>query len=282
VSAGLEPPPRDDDVVSAWEALTAWAGEEHDRQRAVAAAAAAAADDARERRRREFAGLARHAHDLGVEAGDLSTLAERTAAAAADARRDVADIVRALDEAERLRASIEAAQVEQRVAEELGRRLKSSGFERWLVEEALTTLVDDATRTLRALSGGAYSLALVPDSGELVVVDHLNADERRGVRTLSGGETFQASLALALALSEHLSELAADGATRLESIFLDEGFGSLDADTLETVAATIETLGTDGRMVGIVTHVRELAERVPVRFEVRKEGSTSTVTKVPS
>jgi exonuclease SbcC len=100
------------------------------------------------------------------------------------------------------------------------------------------------------------------------------------VRTLSGGETFQASLALALALADQLADLAADGAARLESIFLDEGFGSLDLDTLETVAATIENLGAGDRTVGIVTHVRDLAERMPVQLVVAKGPKTATVERV--
>ena len=63
-------------------------------------------------------------------------------------------------------------------------------------------------------------------------------------------------------------------------LFLDEGFGTLDADTLETVAATIETLGSSGRMVGVVTHVADLAERLPVRFEVSRSGNASTIERV--
>jgi exonuclease SbcC len=63
-------------------------------------------------------------------------------------------------------------------------------------------------------------------------------------------------------------------------LFLDEGFGTLDADSLETVAATIESLGASGRMVGVVTHVRELAARVPVRYEVRKGAGGATVERV--
>jgi exonuclease SbcC len=132
---------------------------------------------------------------------------------------------------------------------------------------------------LASLSNGAYSLAL-DDDNEFVVVDHANADETRSVRTLSGGETFQASLALALALSDQLTTLAADGAPQLEAMFLDEGFGALDPESLDVVAATIETLGSSGRMIGIVTHVRELAERVPVRFEVRKRGRSSSIERV--
>jgi exonuclease SbcC len=100
------------------------------------------------------------------------------------------------------------------------------------------------------------------------------------VKTLSGGETFQAALALALALADHVGSLAADGAAKLDAIFLDEGFGTLDAESLDTVAATLETLGRDGRMVGIVTHVRDLAERVPVRYEVVKGPRTAVVTRV--
>ena len=98
---------------------------------------------------------------------------------------------------------------------------------------------------------------------------------------MSGGETFQASLALALALSSQISALAAAGAARLDSIFLDEGFGTLDAETLEVVATTLEALAQGDRMVGVVTHVAELAERVPVRFRVarnaRSEASTAGV-----
>ena len=74
--------------------------------------------------------------------------------------------------------------------------------------------------------------------------------------------------------------MAAGGAAKLDSIFLDEGFGTLDADSLDAVASALETLGSDDRMVGIVTHVRELAERVPVRYEVVKGPRTSTITRV--
>ena len=99
------------------------------------------------------------------------------------------------------------------------------------------------------------------------------------MHTLSGGETFQASLALALALSSQVIGLSA-GMRDLNSMFLDEGFGTLDEDTLETVATTLERLATDSdRMVGVITHVAALAERVPVRFVVSHTGGTSTLRK---
>ena len=100
------------------------------------------------------------------------------------------------------------------------------------------------------------------------------------MRTLSGGETFQASLALALALAEQLSGMAG-GVASLESIMLDEGFGTLDAATLDAVAATLENLAARGdRMVGVVTHVSALAERIPVRFEIHKDARTARVERV--
>jgi exonuclease SbcC len=115
--------------------------------------------------------------------------------------------------------------------------------------------------------------------GDFFAVDHHDAGLRRAVRTLSGGETFQASLALALALSEQLAGMSTTAAS-LESIVLDEGFGTLDAATLDVVAATLENLAARGdRMVGVVTHVQSLAERVPVRFEVHKDARTAYVTR---
>ena len=144
-----------------------------------------------------------------------------------------------------------------------------------MLDEALDLLVAGATGILRELSGGQYSLALDEKTSNFMVIDHRNADELRSARTLSGGETFLASLALALSMAE----MTARGAAQLDAIFLDEGFGTLDADTLDTVAAAIEELGARGRMVGLITHVRELADRMPVRFEVTKEA-TSTVQKV--
>ena len=115
------------------------------------------------------------------------------------------------------------------------------------------------------------------DGVEFAVIDHSDADSIRSVRTLSGGETFQASLALALALADQLAGMA--GAVRLESMFLDEGFGTLDPESLDTVAATLENLASGDRTVGVVTHVQALAERVPVRFQVRRDSRTSSVTR---
>ena len=150
--------------------------------------------------------------------------------------------------------------------------LQANTFERWLCGEALDSLVAEASETLMELSGGQYQLDR-DERNELIVIDYQDAGSRRPVHTLSGGETFQASLALALALSRQVIGLSA-GMRDLNSMFLDEGFGTLDEDTLETVATTLERLATDSdRMVGVITHVPALAERVPVRFVVSHTGT---------
>lgn len=163
------------------------------------------------------------------------------------------------------------------VAGELRSLLRSDKFQQWLATAALDTLVAGASEGLFQLSAGQFTLT--HDKGEFYVIDHFDADSKRSVRTLSGGETFQASLSLALALSEQLASLAVDGTARLDSIFLDEGFGTLDPDALETVAATLENLAQGERMVGVVTHVAALAERTPTRFLVSHDNRTSRVEK---
>ncbi len=206
-----------------------------------------------------------------------ATAPAAVAAAAEGARNAVSRIAERRAEAAALTARQQAAAGEQQVAGMLGDLLRANQFQRWLVTETLDDLVLEASATLNALSAGQFDLAY--DDGDFQVVDHADADARRSVRTLSGGETFQASLALALALSSQISALAAAGAARLDSIFLDEGFGTLDPETLEVVAATLEALAEGDRMVGVVTHVAALAERVPVRFRVARDALTSTITR---
>ena len=76
--------------------------------------------------------------------------------------------------------------------------------------------------------------------------------------------------------------MAAEGTAKLESLFLDEGFGTLDSDTLDVVASSIEDLGSEGRMIGIVTHVEEIAQRMPVRIKVTKGSESSFVERQES
>ena len=147
----------------------------------------------------------------GVHApADAGALHRAVVSALATATEQVASLERDVELAARLTAEREAAGEERVVAAELGRLLSARGFERWLVAEALHRLAEGASATLHVLSGGQFSLVIDAD-GEFAVVDHGNGDELRPVRTLSGGETFQASLALALALADELSGMASGG-----------------------------------------------------------------------
>ncbi len=279
--AGLDPPAATRaDLAADWAMLAAWAAARVPAERQAAERARRAAADAdrvaTERRKALADLLADHGVPLGAGEAPGAAIAAATGRAEAEARRLAAD----LDQAGALRRELDAVRLRAATARLLAVHLDAGHFEKWLLKEALDDLVEGATTTLRQLSGGAYSLTC-DDRLELIIVDHANADERRPVRTLSGGETFLASLSLALALADRIAALA-PGQVALESLFLDEGFGTLDSDTLDTVASAIEQLGSEGRMVGLVTHVRELAERVPVRYEVAKGPAGATVERVTS
>jgi DNA repair protein SbcC/Rad50 len=155
-----------------------------------------------------------------------------------------------------------------RLFKALAQELRADRLVAFLQAEALQVLAAAGSERLGSLSDGRYRLVCHDD--EFLVVDTWNGDEERSVRTLSGGETFLASLALALALAEHVRSLSVTDRARLDSLFLDEGFGTLDPETLRTVVDAIEQLAGDGRLVGVITHVPELAEQFP-RIEVLKD-----------
>jgi exonuclease SbcC len=201
---------------------------------------------------------------------------ERIAGELAVLQEKVAQLVRDIQRARELREEEGARRQEAAVARELADLLRADRFQAFVQEEALRILAEDGTRHLQELSGGRYAFDV--KGQEFLVADHWNADETRSVKTLSGGETFLASLALALALAERLPGLAgAQGQIALESLFLDEGFGTLDVDTLEVVAQALEALRSGNRMVCLITHVRELAERMPACIEVVKTQSGSRI-----
>ena len=201
-------------------------------------------------------------------------------------RHDVQATEKALVRAAELVEKRAALDKEAALAKTLADHLKAHELIAWIQEEALSRLAEAGSRHLQKLSQSRYTLRLgsgVEEAAaraeqDFFVVDAWNGNAIRSVRTLSGGETFLASLALALALAESLTELAAESRATdaLESLFLDEGFGTLDSDTLDTVVSALDILHGGDRMVGIVTHVRELAERLPARLEVRRQGPNAT------
>lgn len=152
----------------------------------------------------------------------------------------------------------------------------------------LSVLLDDvlvqASARLKIMSKGRYELYRQQEKGkgagasglELVVEDSYNG-KQRPVATLSGGESFMAALALALGLSEVVQAYA--GGIKLDTLFVDEGFGSLDPESLDLAINTLIDLQSSGRMIGIISHVPELKERINVRLDVHasRAGSTTSV-----
>lgn len=175
-----------------------------------------------------------------------------------------------------MRVEMESHRKQEVIAHELALSLHGDQFIAFIQQQAYQRLATDGSSHLNTVSSGRYSFGF--DKDEFVVLDHWNADAARPVTTLSGGESFLASLALALALAEGLSGLShGRGRFVLESLFLDEGFGTLDPETLDDVLSAIETLGTTDRLVGIVSHIAELADRVPSRIQVRKAVGGSSI-----
>ena len=143
-----------------------------------------------------------------------------------------------------------------------------------------------ANHRLQAMTDGRYTLvhdesvsaAHGARGGLAIMVIDSNSGQRRGPESLSGGETFMASLSLALGLSDIVSAEA--GGRRLEALFVDEGFGSLDSETLDQVMDSLDELRAAGRMVGLVSHVESMRSRVPAQIVVNKTNSGSTIQLV--
>ncbi len=131
-----------------------------------------------------------------------------------------------------------------------------------------------ANTQLEYLTSGRYQLK-VEGIGKLTIVDRWNANDERPIETLSGGESFLTSLALALALSE-LSR----GRSQIHSLFLDEGFGTLDSETLDIAIAALEGLQMQGRSIFLISHIGELTRRIPVRIAVQKMGNGSSQVRI--
>ena len=163
--------------------------------------------------------------------------------------------------------------------------LASTPLSAWVLIARLEEVLAAANPRLTAISSGRYELASVPDDGTasrksglgLAIIDH-DTEAVRSPRTLSGGETFYTSLALALGLADVVTAEA--GGVELRTMFIDEGFGSLDSHTLSLVMAQLQALRCAGRTVGVISHVEEMATQIADQIQVRplaQGGSTLSV-----
>lgn len=152
-----------------------------------------------------------------------------------------------------------------------GKNSQKLTLENYVLIYYLEKIIAQANIRLATMSGQRYQLqrreALSQGfSGLEIDVFDFYSNKARHISSLSGGETFQASLALALGLSEIVQQES--GGISLQSMFIDEGFGTLDQETLETALDTLVNLKSKGRMVGIISHVSELKQRIPLILEV--------------
>jgi exonuclease SbcC len=215
----------------------------------------------------------------------LTEAAERTQALSQAAVRQEAeeetraaaleDLGRRLEEASQALESLEEGHAVlgrlHRVAS--GRNELRITFQRFVLAALLDQVTEMATRRLRVMSHGRYELrrASDPESKhsagglELEVWDHYTG-VARDVVTLSGGESFLAALSLALGMADVVQSYA--GGVHMEAIFIDEGFGSLDAESMELALEALTRLEAGGRMVGIISHVAELRERIPAQLAI--------------
>lgn len=160
----------------------------------------------------------------------------------------------------------EKSVLEHRLAllKDLEKLFKGKKFVEFVAAHQLKYISIEASKRLKEISHGTYGLE-VDENGKFIIRDYKNGGAKRDASTLSGGETFLASLSLALALS---AQIQLKGTAPLELFFLDEGFGTLDDELLEVVMTSLERIHNDKLKVGIISHVESIKNRVPVKLIV--------------
>ncbi|MCY9191374.1 SMC family ATPase [Bacillus spizizenii] len=153
---------------------------------------------------------------------------------------------------------------------------KGNTFVEFLAEEQLESVARDASARLGMLTRQRYAIE-VDSEGGFMMRDNANGGVKRPVSSLSGGETFLTSLSLALALS---AQIQLRGEYPLQFFFLDEGFGTLDQDLLDTVVTALEKLQSDNLSVGVISHVQELRARLPKKLIVHPAEPSGRGTRV--
>ncbi len=190
--------------------------------------------------------------------------------AAVAAQREVRGLVERIPKVRELEESLEALEREATQLGVLAQVMRGDRFVEYVANDHLTELATRASDHLATLTDGRYALALDEETG-FEIVDHHGGGAVRPVHTLSGGESFLTALSLALALS---TQVQARSARPLGFFFLDEGFGTLDPEALERVMSSIERLRDESRVIGLISHVPSIRERVPRYLWVHRPDET--------
>ena len=179
-------------------------------------------------------------------------------------QNEVITLEKNLKKVKELQKQLDESEHKLELLKEIEKLLQGKRFVEFVAKNQLEYIVIEASKRLDIMTKGRYVLE-IDDNLNFVIRDNYNGGLRRSIKTLSGGETFLTSLALALALS---SQIQLKGSAPLEFFFLDEGFGSLDSELLDIVMESLEKLHSEKLSVGIISHVEELKNRVPVKLLV--------------
>ena len=235
-------------------------------------------EDAEEKRQSAGATLAKFAKHFDVSADDHDAIAQAANQANITAQAnklqaervfdDFSKVIRAVRQLHVVRAKAEA---KKRALSVLAAAMKDGAFLKWLTLRRSHSLLSHASVMLKQMSGGRYAFTDPNDADAQWRVLDNDTGQARSPASLSGGEQFVASLALALGMVE----MMARSGGRLESLFLDEGFGSLDRNNLDAAVEALAMVATRGRMVGVISHVRAVAEQFDnVLAVTREEGGS--------
>ena len=216
--------------------------------------------------------------NLGADVLDIEAVvaaararAERARFEERGARESERHFARILDDIGRLQALLREARDKELALGDLESALKPGAFLKWLTLRRSRNLLVHASRMLGEMSGGKYAFVDPGDTEEQWLVLDRDSGQARSPASLSGGEQFIASLALALGMVE----MMARSGGRLESLFLDEGFGTLDRNNLDAAVQALATVATGGRMVGVISHVRAVAEQIEHVLAVTRDAAGS-------
>jgi exonuclease SbcC len=201
---------------------------------------------------------------LKVEFKDIQTVKEESNEKFIRMKERIEQMERNLEKVKELERKKKQMEKNADLLKEIMDLLRGNAFVGFVAMRHLRYIVRDATVRLLDITGGRYRLE-IDSQGEFVICDHFSGGARRGCDTLSGGETFIVSLALALALS---AKIQMNRANSLEFFFLDEGFGTLDKDVLDVVMDSLERIREKDLSVGLISHVEALKDRVPVKLVV--------------
>ena len=203
--------------------------------------------------------------DADTDVRDLDAIVDRARSKANDARfearralESAEDFAAIIDDVRHLRTLLVQVEDKERALGDLEDALKPGAFLKWLTLRRSRRLLVHASRMLGEMSGGKYAFVDPGETEDQWRVLDRDSGQARSPASLSGGEQFIASLSLALGMVE----MMARSGGRLESLFLDEGFGSLDRNNLDAAVQALGTVAAGGRMVGVISHVRAVAEQI--------------------